>query len=431
MNSRPLARQRRAFTTSGFRWPFTKSSQDCLPIRGWNDTDTFCLAKFHALEYDILDVECETFDDDFYTFRSTVKELERRLGSIITQGFEDCPTVAQAFKLFDSFEGLLEREIITADLEKKQVELLRDFGADVVSVHKMFKAQKDSPVIAKNAPPFAGAVAWARGLCERIEQPFEKIQGLSKLVMETDEASEITAAFTLALDDMHLYENEVVAKWVSETESTSDEKLKMNLLRPDKRERKVDGILRVNFDPMLVKLLREVKYFLLLNVAIPEAAMKTYQRGETLRQQTGNLDLIVVTYNNVLRTLLPVERPLVSARLEDLNVHLQKAIHKMNWNSHKINDYLSEVMSGVKEVSHILFTIKNNVDKTTELLQEWASELMLQRKGKTYEAHDFAEAQQTLQQLRDKAIGESSGACCAFPKSWHTVSSPYLTSTSH
>ena len=108
-------------------------------------------------------MECETFDDDFYTFRSTVKELERRLGSIITQGFEDCPTVAQAFKLFDSFEGLLEREIITADLEKKQVELLRDFGADVVSVHKMFKAQKDSPVIAKNAPPFAGAVAWARG----------------------------------------------------------------------------------------------------------------------------------------------------------------------------------------------------------------------------------------------------------------------------
>ncbi len=67
--------------------------------------------------------------------------------------------------------------------------------------------------------------------------------------------------------------------------------------------------------------------------------------------------------------------------------------------------------------AHILFTIKNNVDKTKELLQEWASELMLQRKGKTYEAHDFAEAQQTLQQLRDKAIGESSGACCAFPKS--------------
>ena len=350
------------------------------------------------------------FDDDFYEFRSTVKELERRLGSIITQGFEDCPTVAAAFKLFDSFEGLLEREIITADLEKKEVELLRNFGKDVRDVHKIFEGQKSSPVIAKNAPPFAGAVAWVRGLSERIEQPFEKIQNLSKMVMETDEAVEISSLYESTKADLKLYEKETIAKWMSETESTSDEKLKMNLLIPDDRETVIDGILRVNFDPMLVKLLREVKYFLLLNVDIPDAAMKTYQRGETLRQQTGNLDLIVVTYNNVLRTLLPVERPLVSKRLEDLDYHLQKAIHKMNWNSHKINDYLQEVMSLVKELNLILSTIKGNVDKTKELLSEWTTELMLQRKeGKTYEAGEFAELQDQLQQSRDKAIGESSG----------------------
>ena len=350
------------------------------------------------------------FDDDFYEFRSTVKELERRLGSIITQGFEDCPTVAAAFKLFDSFEGLLEREIITADLEKKEVELLRNFGKDVRDVHKIFEGQKSSPVIAKNAPPFAGAVAWVRGLSERIEQPFEKIQNLSKMVMETDEAVEISSLYESTNADLKLYEKETIAKWMSETESTSDEKLKMNLLIPDDRETVIDGILRVNFDPMLVKLLREVKYFLLLNVDIPDAAMKTYQRGETLRQQTGNLDLIVVTYNNVLRTLLPVERPLVSKRLEDLDYHLQKAIHKMNWNSHKINDYLQEVMSLVKELNLILSTIKGNVDKTKELLSEWTTELMLQRKeGKTYEAGEFAELQDQLQQSRDKAIGESSG----------------------
>jgi len=53
--------------------------------------------------------------------------------------------------------------------------------------------------------------------------------------------------------------------YVEESESTSDERLKQSLLAKDETG-EIDGILRVNFDPMLVRLLREVKYFLLLGV---------------------------------------------------------------------------------------------------------------------------------------------------------------------
>ena len=64
------------------------------------------------------------FDDDFYNFRAEIKELERRLGSVLNQGFEDCATVFAQFKLIESFEGLLEREFIQADLERRQADLL-------------------------------------------------------------------------------------------------------------------------------------------------------------------------------------------------------------------------------------------------------------------------------------------------------------------
>ena len=90
--------------------------------------------KFHAVEYDIMDVDNKQFENDFYEFRCVIKELERRLGSIIIQGFEDCVTVAASFKLFDSFEGLLDREIIATDLEKKQIELMRFYGDDLKDV---------------------------------------------------------------------------------------------------------------------------------------------------------------------------------------------------------------------------------------------------------------------------------------------------------
>jgi dynein heavy chain len=37
------------------------------------------------------------------------------------QAFDDCTTLSSTFKMLDSFEGLLEREAIAAELAKKQV----------------------------------------------------------------------------------------------------------------------------------------------------------------------------------------------------------------------------------------------------------------------------------------------------------------------
>lgn len=43
------------------------------------------------------------------------------------QGFEECPNVPAAFKLFDSFEGLLDHDAIGCELERKHAELVRSF----------------------------------------------------------------------------------------------------------------------------------------------------------------------------------------------------------------------------------------------------------------------------------------------------------------
>lgn len=40
--------------------------------------------EFMSVEYDIMDIEKRSFDDDFYKFRCRIKELERRLASILT-----------------------------------------------------------------------------------------------------------------------------------------------------------------------------------------------------------------------------------------------------------------------------------------------------------------------------------------------------------
>lgn len=47
------------------------------------------------------------------------------------QAFDDCTTIGTTFKLLDSFEGLLDREVIAHDLEKKHTDLLASYARDL------------------------------------------------------------------------------------------------------------------------------------------------------------------------------------------------------------------------------------------------------------------------------------------------------------
>jgi len=370
------------------------------------------LASFQALDYDILDVEEKAFDEDFYKFRCTIKELERRLGAVITQAFDDCTTIGNCFKLMDSFEGLLDRDLIATDLEKKHVDLMRAYGNEVHIVSEIFNAQKDRPTAPTNSAPRSGAVNWVRGLKQRIEEPMSRMQTLNVLVMETDEAKEIMKMYETLMAQMGAHETYVVNLWTTEIEATSEEKLKQSLVvrydkaHPEHPETMMPYI-RVNFDPLLLCLLREVKYFLQLEIEVPENALTVYSRGEAFRQQTGNLELICFLYNGILSTLLEVETPLVAKQLRTIDAALDKGLNSLNWNSHKIEDYISEVMTMLKDLNKVLVTIKGNVIKTRETLDKWEVKLMFERKdGKTYTPDEFKESLSTLLKTRYNEIAD-------------------------
>jgi dynein heavy chain len=70
-------------------------------------------------KYNIMDVNESAFNDDFNVFRNRIKELDRRLGSVISQSFEDNDSLMSRFKLFDSFDDLLNRKLIQEECERK------------------------------------------------------------------------------------------------------------------------------------------------------------------------------------------------------------------------------------------------------------------------------------------------------------------------
>lgn len=66
-----------------------------------------------------MDVSNMQFNEDFQIFKSRMKELDKRLGSVISQSFEDNDSLVSRMKLLDSFEEILERNLIEDEIFKK------------------------------------------------------------------------------------------------------------------------------------------------------------------------------------------------------------------------------------------------------------------------------------------------------------------------
>lgn len=383
----------------------TKGRTITASVRSVHADFSTAVARFHLVSYDVLDTETGVFDADYGAFRSSVRELERRLAALIGTALDDSPTVGRTFKLLDSFEGVLERDLIAADLEKKQLALLAAFAADLKEVSDVYAAAKAAPVLSKNAAPHSGAVAWVRALVQRVAEPMERLRGLGRLVADTPEGRDLEVQYKTLTSQLAEYEAAAIADWSSQAEALGDARLKQSLLLRDA----TTGTVAVNFDPALTKLLREVRYFLLQGVEVPPGAAQVYKRGEVLRQQTGNLELLAGLYNHAQKALLPVERPLVEKKLGNVDAALDRGLSELNWNSPNVDAYIQELTAQVKELDAIVAQLKGSVDSAEKVLAGWAKRPMFERReGRTYTLDEFREAHKAHLAARHAEVADGS-----------------------
>ena len=155
------------------------------------------------------------------------------------------------------------------------------------------------------------------------------------------------------------------------TDQTESNLNKFLLIREDPTPEIAEGYVRVNFDPTLIRLLREVKYLQLLDIDVPEKACNLYKNVNTYRTQKGNLDIIVDMYNEILATLLHVEKPLLADRIERINKALQAGIEVLKWNSEGINPFIKNAMDVVTDVDELVRLMKDNVRKMEQMMKKW------------------------------------------------------------
>ena len=375
----------------------TKGSTLTATIQQIKDDFQGSVDGVKSLEYDIMDINAVQFDNEYSLFRKFVKEIERRLGAVIGLALDDCETVYGRFQLVDTFDKqLLDRPIIQDEVEVKQIILIQAYGKDLKVIQEEFLQHRSSPPkdTLYNLPPIGGALTWCRGLIARVKIPMEKMQELDRNILDREEAKEVTKVQKAIMSSLLDFEKQKIKEWGRDVEATSSAKLELPLLR-----RSDDGAhqLITNFDPALVRLLREVKYFLLLGLPVPDSALKIFQSSDTFRAWTGNLDLIVNMNNSVLNSVLPVEKPLIDPYLAKFDVAIEPGLDEsLNWQSDGVSEFIGNSMEQVKVVHGILKTMKDNLSAVHEIANKWGDKPMIERKTKPMEREEFERSFKSL-----------------------------------
>jgi dynein heavy chain len=219
-----------------------------------------------------------------------------------------------------------------------------------------------------------------------------KLSKLSQSIQDREEFKDVQKLYISLCKNLKEYNNQKVKQWEQGVEKNTEEQLNKYLLY---REQTEMGFIRVNFDPVLVRLLREVKYLLLMDIEVPERAQLLFKKVNVYRTQTGNLEIITDMYNEILSILLPVEKPLLHDRIMKMNSALEPGIVELKWNTQNIDPFINQCMSIVTDVDALVKKMKENIKKMENMMKNWEKPLF-DRKPKPFAPEDVEQIHQAL-----------------------------------
>ncbi|XP_061247082.1 dynein axonemal heavy chain 9 isoform X2 [Bos javanicus] len=340
---------------------------------------------FSDSSYDCLDLQSVEFENDISDFNQRVEDLDRRLGTVFIQAFDDAPGLEHAFKLLDIAGSLLERPVVAQDASERYLVLIRMFSEDLDAVRLIHsrrvqeEAEHGFSSVHKNMPTVAGGLRWAQELRQRIQGPFDNFRRMTHPCMESAEATRMIQKYEDTLSLLEKYETRLYGDWCQTVAEKSQYNLSWPLLRRDPETKQIT----VNFSPQLVSVLKEMSYLQPQQMThIPETAAAMFSSREFYRQLVANLELTATWYNKVMKTLLEVEFPLVQEELQDIDLCLRAAEETLNWKTEGIWDYVIQITNSIHDLEQRIQKTKDNVEEIQSIMKTWMSPMFKRKDGK-------------------------------------------------
>ncbi|EAN79295.1 dynein heavy chain, putative [Trypanosoma brucei brucei TREU927] len=348
-------------------------TREAEEIKAEFDTAYF---KFYGVEYNLLVPDETRFEADYCEIRDTIRELERRLGTILVTTVDDAKAISEVFKAVDTFDGFTDRTVVQMEWSKKQKVVLESFYQDLIEAQETFY-QGDSSAAYPNIPPLAAAVVRCSALLDRINESYSRVSELSSAVLESEAGKETMDLYETLKDTLKEAIRKKYESWCGDVGHISMEKLKLPLLEVDESNK-----LKVNFDDALVKTLREVYYLEVMNsfdardrqkLEVPPEVQSVFERREKYRSQTIMLEHVSTTYNGFMSSLRHEdERPLIQAELTAFESVIQRGTTEVRWqDGDEVDAFIDLVLKKVDAISRVVTSFHSNVQQMVESLEEY------------------------------------------------------------
>ena len=211
-------------------------------------------------------------------------------------------------------------------VDKKTVDLYNIFKYVLHTIEAINSSKLIADSLDRFHPQYAGSALWARNLKRRIERMMSFLN-MAHFLPNVGVSTNIRQQYESVKQTLDNYIQRQFKEWSYHIEHEPIKKLECPLIKRVNDE----GYLQANFDPSVVKLFQEIKFWERLGFEVPPYATEILGRQNELRAARENVMLIVRDYNRILDKLDSRERILFQERIKELDKKLAPGLNKITW----------------------------------------------------------------------------------------------------
>ncbi|XP_041660196.1 dynein heavy chain 8, axonemal-like [Cheilinus undulatus] len=336
--------------------------------------------KFHTMlmnlkkkQYDMLTPGLAEFETDFSKLMTQISHFEKQLCAFMTSCFSNIISSQQALSLLQRFQRL---NIPCLDTEVSSVLsiILQHYANELEFVKQHYDRQKGNPPLARNMPPVAGRISWARHLFENIEYPIRYIQHHDRSgILSSPEGKDVMKTFNQtahALTEFEVVHHEAWMKEVSKLRSV----LNCQLLIRHPTNRKF----LISLNPKVREIIREAKCLLKMHLKVPLAALDLVKMESQINATSLRLQTILEDYAATCESIPAELTSLMASKIKNVESALEEG-SLLFWSScpSSFDKFFQNADSALFELQHLVKRVQDICKIHIEDVLEDISETLL------------------------------------------------------
>ncbi|KAF0871450.1 DYH5 protein, partial [Crocuta crocuta] len=323
------------------------------------------VATIKKKEYNFLDQRKIDFDQDYEEFCKQTNDLHNDLQNFMDITFEKIQNTNQALSMLKKFESL---NIPNLGIDDKYRRILGNYGADIDMISKLYTKQKFNPPLARDQPPIAGKILWARQLFQRIQRPMQLFQQ-HPTVLQTAEAKPVIRSYNRVAKVLLEFEVLYHRAWLQQIEEIHIG-LEASLLV----KAPGTGELFVNFDPQILTLFRETECMSQMGLEVSPFAAALFQKRDVYKKNFSNMKMMLAEYQRVKSKMPPTIEQLMVPHLAKVDEALQPGLAALTWTSLNIEAYLKNSFAKIEDLELLLDRVNDLLEfRIDAILEEMSS----------------------------------------------------------